>query len=182
MNSQQRNFSPFKQIILNLFKVLNQGFGLMILFLIFSCNGKMEDFKPTVKLDSILKNKRLDKKYADFRLHNVYLYSGIEKRESFIKFSKETSIDDLILMTECEKPIIRCFAYKMLIEKDYPKIRELLFKHQNDSETIDVYHLPCIRMNQGVKFYMLQQLDPFSKSKMKFNRVEYYRVLDDFSK
>ncbi len=182
MKSQQIKFSLFKRFIFNILKIHDQGYGLMIMFLIVSCNGKVESFKPTVKLDSILKNKKLNKNFADFRLDNIYLYSGIEKRESFIKFSKETNIDDLVLMTECENPIIRCFAYKMLVEKDYSKIRELLFKHQNDNETIDVYHPPCTRMNQSVKFYMLQQLEPFSDCKMRFNKGEYNSFLADFSK
>ncbi|MDQ6530757.1 hypothetical protein [Flavobacterium sp. LHD-85] len=152
----------------------------LILFtFIFSCSKK-EDFKPTVKLDSILKNEKLKKDYAEFRFDNIYLFSGIEKKESFMKFSREASIDDLVLMTECEKPIVRCFAFKILVEKDYPKIRELLFRHKNDNEYLDVLHPPCVRMNEMVKVYMLQQLDPFSNSKRKFNRADYDKVVADF--
>lgn len=153
----------------------------ILLFLMFSCSKK-ENFKPTFKLETILKNEKLKKDYAEFRIDNVYLYLGIEKRKSFIKFCGQTSINDLILLTECEKPIIRCFAFKMLVEKDYSKIRELLFKHRHDNEYLDVYHPPCIRMNETVKSYMLQQLGPFSNSKMKFNRVEYDKIFADFFK
>ena len=146
-----------------------------------SCNKK-EDFKPTVKLDLILKNEKLKKDYNEFRIDNAYLFSGMEKKQSFIKFSRETNIDELVLMTECEKPIVRCFAFKVLVEKDYSKIREVLFKHLHDNDYIDVYHPPCVRMNEMVKVYMLQQLDPFSNSKMKFNRTEYDRIYADFFK
>jgi len=152
---------------------------LILLLFIVSCSRKT-DYKPTVKLDSILKNEKLKKDYAEFRFDNVYLVLGIEKKQSFVKFSKEASIDDLVLMTECEKPIVRCFAFKVLAERDYSKIRELLFKHQNDNEYLDVYHPPCVRMNEMVKVYMLQQLDPFSNCKMKFSRAEYDQILADF--
>lgn len=152
---------------------------LILLTFIFSCSRK-KDYRPTVKLDSILKNEKLKKDYTEFRFDNVYLVLGIEKKESFIKFSRKASIDDLVLMTECEKPIVRCFAFKILVEKDYPKIRELLFKHKNDNEHLDVYHPPCIRMNEMVKGYMLKQLEPFSNSKMKFNRADYVKVMADF--
>ena len=153
----------------------------ILLFLIFSCSKK-QDFKPTVKLDAILKKEKLKNDFNEFRLDNIYLYLGIEKRQSFIKFCEQTSISDLILLTECEKPIVRCFAFKMLVIKDYSKIRELLFKHRNDNEYLDVYHPPCVRMNEMVKVYMLQQLSPFSDSKMKFNRAEYDQIWTDFFK
>lgn len=153
----------------------------ILLFFLVSCNTN-KDFKPTVKLDSILNNEKSKKGYDAFRLDNVYLVLGIEKKQSFIKFSKETTIDNLILMTECEKPIVRCFAFKVLVEKDYSKIRELLLKHRNDNEYLDVYHPPCTRMNEMVKSYMLKQLDPFSNNKMKFDRVEYDQIFADFFK
>jgi len=144
--------------------------------------SKKENYKPTVKLDSILKNEKLRKDYTEFRFENVCLSLGMEKKQSFVKFLKKTSIDDLLLMTECEKPIVRCVAFKILAERNYSRIHELLFKHQNDNEYLEVYYPPCIRMNEMVKVYMLEQLGPFSDSKMKFNRAEYDQIWADFFK
>lgn len=161
-----------------------KGFKMYFLVSLFiiGCSNKIENYEPTTKLDSILKNDKFNQVYSEFRIHNVGLFSGIEKRESFIKFAKETNNEVLISLTECEKPIVRCFAFKALVEKDFPNIREILFKHKNDNEFVVYGASQCIRMNEMVKFYMLQQLDPYSENKNKFSKTEYERIKEDFSK
>lgn len=148
--------------------------------MILSCEKKVDNFAPTIKLEELLKNEKLNKAYSEFRIDNVVLFSEIEKRESFLKFAKETNNDFLISLTECEKPIIRCFAFKALVQKDYPKIREVLFKHKYDNERVEYLSGRCIRMSVPVKDYMLQQLDPYSKNRYCFNKTEYKQIQKDF--
>jgi len=154
---------------------------LVSLFLI-GCNHKIENYEPTAKLDSILRNDKFNQIYYEFRNDNVGLSSGIEKKESFIKFAKETNNDVLISLTDCEKPIIRCFAFKALVEKGYPNIRDILSKHKNDNEFVEYRASQCIRMNEMVKFYMVQQLHPYSDNKNKFSKTEYEKINEVFLK
>src|SRR6187431_339672 len=101
---------------------------LLIVVLIVSCGKDVEIFMPTTKLENILKNKKLAKVYYEFREENIYLTLRIDTAKSFKKFVAETSIKELISLTECERPVVRCFAFKALIEKDYPEIRNILFR------------------------------------------------------
>lgn len=160
----------------------SKSFLLVFSVLVFSCTSKKEkDFRPTTTLKSILKDKKLEQRFSDFRMDNVYLYTEIGERESFIKFYQETNVNDLILFTECEKSIIRCFAFKMLAEKNYGKIRELLSEHLNDNYLVEISRGRCIRMEIKVKLYMLEQLSPFSHNEYRFSKSEYDKIYKDFS-
>ncbi|WDF65785.1 hypothetical protein [Flavobacterium sp. KACC 22763] len=155
-------------------------FYVFLLFTLLSCEKKIENFSPTTKLDGILKNDDLSKVYYDFRIENPYLSYLLKDRASFKKFVNEVETNDLVLLTECEKPMIRCFAFKALIEQNYPKIREMLFRHKYDNEKVEYLAGRCIRMDISVKNYMLQQLSPFSGNKYSFNRSEYREIQKEF--
>lgn len=157
-------------------------FCIGLFFVILSCEKKVDNFAPTIKFEELLKNAKLNKAYSEFRIDNVGLFSGIEERESFMKFARETNNDVLISLTECDKPIIRCYAFKALVEKDYPYIRQVLFKHKKDNEFIEYGAGQCIRMKRTVSSYMLLQLDPYSKSKNKFTKTEYDKIQKVFWK
>jgi DNA topoisomerase IA len=146
---------------------------------ILSCEKEIENFKPTTKFENILKNEKLNKTYWKFRNKNIYLFRELENSESFINFINETNIEELISLTECEKPIIRCFAFKALVEKDYPEIRKILFQHKNDNEIIIEYSR-CLKFQQPVKSYMLRQLEPFADTKYRYSKTEYAEIEKDF--
>jgi hypothetical protein len=151
---------------------------LSFLVLTLSCGKDVENFKPTTKLENILKNKKLSKVYYEFRNENIYLTLSIDTVRSFKKFVKNTTVKDLISLTECEKPIIRCFAFKALVEKDYPDIIKILFRHKYDEENVEEFQGRCIRMNMPAKSYMLNKLRPFASYKNK----EYIELEKEFMK
>jgi len=156
---------------------------LVFSFSFFSCDNKeVKNFKPTTKLDLILKNEKLSKAYYDFRLSNIPLSTELAKQKAFIDFVDATNEDGLLLLTECENSIVRCIAFKALVEKDYPKIREILFKHENDNEYIENLRGHCIRMKESVRLYMLEQLSPYSNSASRFNKIEYDKIREEFWK
>jgi hypothetical protein len=149
---------------------------LLIVVLLVSCGKDVEIFKPTTKLENILKNKKLAKEYYEFREENIYLTLRIDTVKSFKRFVAETSIKELISLTECERPVVRCFAFRALIEKDYPEIRNILFRHRYDEENVEEFQGHCIRMNFPVKTYMLNKLRPFASYKNK----EYLELEKEF--
>jgi peroxiredoxin family protein len=149
---------------------------LSIVVLAVSCGKEVGIFKPTTKLENILKNEKLGKVYYEFRKKNIYLTLGIDTVKSFEKFVAETSIKELISLTECERPVVRCFAFKALVEKDYPEIRKILFRHKYDEENVEEFHGNCIRMNIPVKIYMLNELRPFAS----YKNEEFLKLEKDF--
>ena len=146
-----------------------------------SCGKEVETFEPTTTLKTLLKNGKLNKAYYELRTKHLFLESRLDTVESFKTFVKETKIEELVSLTECEQPIVRCFAFKALAEKDYRNIREILLHHESDVEIIQV-HDRCIQWNIPVREYMLRQLEPFAKVKYRFRRKEYEEVQKEFSK
>ena len=157
----------------------NYFYILLLLLLIHSCGKEVEKFTPTTRLARLLKNEKLRKNYYELRLQTA-LVSRLDTVRSFKKFSTATTVEELISLTHCEKPIVRCFAFKALVEKDYPKIKDLLLEHQHDEEMVIEYSR-CIALHTPVKFYMLSQLEPCAKTKYCFSRNEYERIQKDFS-
>lgn len=149
---------------------------LSFVVLIISCRKDVEVFKPTTKLENLLKNEKLGKVYYEFRKENISLALGIDTAKSFKKFVSETSIEELISLTECDRPVVRCFAFKALVKKNYPDIRKILFRHKYDEENVEEFHGRCIRMNLPVKIYMLNKLQPYASYKNK----EYLDFEKDF--
>ena len=160
---------------------MNKYFYILSLtFLIVSCGKESESFKPTTTLKLLLKNEKLNRTYYEFRTEKVFLESRLDTVKSFKKFVAETSVEELVSLTECEQPVVRCFAFKALVEKDYPEIRKVLFRHKSDNEIIKQYSR-CIELHESVKNYMLIQLEPFAKTKYRFSRTEYDAVQKDFN-
>lgn len=146
---------------------MNKYFYLLsFALLIISCAKDNKNFTPTTKLENILKDKRLNKTYYEFRLEKPYLEVFIDTTKAFKKFISNTKIEELLMLTECEQPIVRCIAFKALVEKDYPEIKKILYRHKNDEEIVNVYSR-CIELHTPVKSYMLELLRPFASNKNK---------------
>jgi hypothetical protein len=151
---------------------------LCFIVLTVSCGKDVENFKPTTKLENILKNKNLAKAYYEFRNENISLTLAIDTARSFKKFVEDATVEDLISLTECDKPVVRCFAFKALVQKDYADIKKILFRHKYDEENVEEFQGRCIRMNMPVKIYMLNKLRPFASYKNK----EYIELEKEFMK
>ena len=156
-------------------------FFLSIIFFIISCENKVETFTPTIHLKDILKNEKFKKPYYELKIHHPSLAHRMEHEEYFKNFVNEVSNDDLISLSECEYPTQRCLAFKALVEKNYPKIRTILLRHKNDLDTI-VVNSKCMSVTMTVKTYMLEQLGPYQNSKYRFNKIEFKKMQEDFTK
>lgn len=140
---------------------------LLIVFGMLSCEKDTKPFKPTTRLENVLKNKKLSKRYYDFRTDNIILSLNMDTTKIFKIFVAEATIKELINLTECEQPFVRCVAFRALIEKKYPDIKKILFRHKYDKELVQEFHGSCIRMSTPVNYYMLNKLRPFASYKNK---------------
>ena len=156
----------------------------MIVLLLFSCvkkEEKREEFQPTITLKEIIKDERVKKIIWDFRLSNIAINREQKQNKEYEDFRNNLNEKNLIELTECEVPLLRCIAFKTLVENEYINIRKILNRHKNDNVLIKGYYYDVVR-SEPVKNFMLNQLSPFSSSKFKFSKKEFIKMQDEFNK
>ncbi|REG98875.1 hypothetical protein [Flavobacterium aquicola] len=156
----------------------------IIVLLFFNCSKKeekQEEFQPTITLKEIIKDERLEKIIWDFRLTNIAINREQKQNEEYESFRNNLNEIELIKLTECEVPVLRCIAFKTLVEKEYINIRKILNRHKNDNVLVKGYYYDVVR-SEPVKNFMLNQLSPFSSSKFKFSKKEFIKMQDKFNK
>lgn len=156
----------------------------IIVLLLFNCTKKeekQEEFQPTIALKYIIKNERVKKIIWDFRLNNIAINREQKQNKEYEAFRNNLNEKELIQLTECEVPLLRCIAFKTLVEKEYINIRKILNRHKNDNVLVKGYYYDVVR-SEPVKNFMLNQLSPFSSSKFKFSKKEFMKMQDEFNK
>ena len=157
---------------------------IIIVLLLFNCakkEEKQEEFQPTIALKEIIKDGRVKKIIWDFRLTNIAINREQKQNKEYETFRNNLNEKELIELTECEVPLLRCIAFKTLVEIEYINIRKLLNRHKNDNVLIKGYYYDVVR-SEPVKNFMLNQLSPFSSSKFKFSKNEFMKMQDEFNK
>ena len=107
----------------------------------------------------------------------------IKKDDSYKNLLKVSTIDDLIYLTDNENPYLRYYAYLGLTEKNYPKIKEIYFKHKIDIESINTTNGACMRAFDDINKLMLWELNPKnSECKYCFTQDEYEKEYNEITK
>ncbi|WP_281635811.1 hypothetical protein [Flavobacterium marginilacus] len=157
---------------------------ILMILLFLNCAKKVEkekSFEPTILLKEIIKNERVKNIIWDFRLTNIEINRSGKQNKKYEVFRNELTEEELIQITECEIPLLRCIAFKTLVERDYINIRKILNKHKNDNDLVKGHYYDVLRSEQ-VKSFMLNQLSPFSNSEFKFSKKEFTKLQDEFYK
>src|SRR5690606_27645697 len=93
------------------------------------------------------------------------------------------SSEDLVYLTYHRKPLIRCYAFTGLVEKNYPKIRDVFFDHLNDTVQKVYINAGHLQNHSLVRTYMMLELHPVSsKSDYKFTRPEFDSIFEKYYK
>jgi hypothetical protein len=156
----------------------------IIVLLLFNCakkEKKNEDFQPTIALKEIIKDEKVKKIIWDFRLTNIAINREQKQNKEYETFRNNLNEKELIELTECEVPLLRCIAFKTLVEKDYINIRKILNRHKNDNVLVKGYYYDVVR-SEPIKNFMLNQLNSFSNSKFKFSKKEFIKMQNEFNK
>lgn len=157
---------------------------ILMTLLFLSCTKKVEKekrFEPTILLKEINKNERTKNIIWDFRLTNIKINRGEKQSKEYEVFRDELTEEELIQITACEIPLLRCIAFKALVERDYVHIRKILNEHKNDNDIVEEYYCDIL-LSRPVKSFMLSQLSPFSSSKFKFSKKEFTELQSEFYK
>ncbi len=100
-----------------------------------------------------------------------------EDNDSYKNLIKVATVEDLVYLTDSENPYIRYYAFIGLKEKNYPKIKEIYFKHKNDFEAISTTNGACLNGSAEINDLMFWALDPkYSDCKYGFTQDEYDKM------
>ena len=155
-----------------------------MVLLFFNCVKKDEKekyFQPTILLKEIIKNERVKNIIWDFRLTNLEINRNGKQNKEYEIFRNNLTDIELVQITECEVPLLRCIAFKTLVERDYVNIRKIFNRHLNDYDLVKGHYYDVL-ISEPVKIFMLNQLSPYSDSKFKFSKKEFRKMQDEYYK
>lgn len=143
-------------------------FGLLILILLISsCKKEIVLSQNEIKLVAqISKNKTLIDK---------------DNSELYHQLKDSLTIDKLVFLTKHNNPNIRCLAFSVLAEENYPEIQKIFFDHVNDSIEYVYADGICGKSSIRVNHYMLLELYPTSGCKYRFNKNEFDPLFEKYS-
>ena len=157
---------------------------ILMILLFFNCAKKVEKekrFEPTTLLKEIIKEEKGKNIILNFRLTNIEVNRNGKQNEEYEIFRNELTEKELIQITECEVPLLRCIAFKTLVERDYRNIRKIFNRHVNDYDLVKGHYYDVL-LSEPVRIFMLNQLSPYSNSKYKFSKKEFRRIQDEYYK
>lgn len=133
-------------------------FSFFILFNCVCCTNtaphKKQDYSFTAQ-EKILINKIEEHD----RVEDQFIGEGGEPSEQWLRFDSLRTLlteEQLILLTENESPVVRCYAFDALMESNSKQTISILLKHAND--TTSVY------AQSGCKAYSVSVADYFISS------------------
>ncbi|MEZ7498750.1 hypothetical protein QO200_08360 [Flavobacterium sp. Arc3] len=157
---------------------------ILVFFLLFNCAEKEEKdkiFQPTILLKEITKNERVKKIIWNFRLTNIEINRSGKQNKEYEIFRNNLTENELLEITECEVPLLRCIAFKTLVEREYRNIRNILTRHKNDNDLVKGHYYDLLR-SEPVRDFMINELSPYSNSKYRFSKKEFRKIQDEYYK
>ena len=150
---------------------------LLILILGVFCN--CENKKETYKYNENLKVRdEIQKLVTDLAVG-----ANISERETNAAVNKEfqelldiASDKDLVDLTDHKDPTIRCYAFRGLAERNYPKVKDIFANHMNDLAIVTRSYFNT-STTMDVRSYYLEHLHPALKQKYKFTMEEYVAMI-----
>lgn len=131
---------------------------LSISVIVISCNNSLSSLKVQEVVNSIK---------TENKVNTVFESSNYKKLLSV------ATNNDLVILTDNENPIVKYYACKGLLEKDYYEIRVVYSDHKNDETTINSTNGACLVDYIKINETLLSGLNPNSSSKHKFTEEEY---------
>ncbi len=131
---------------------------LLISIIAISCNNSLSSMKVQEVVNSIKTEKKIN---------------DIFESSNYKKLLSIATNNDLVILTDNENPIVRYYACKGLLERDYSEIRDVYLEHKNDKTTIYTTNGACLINTIRINETLLLGLRPRSSSKYKFSEEEY---------
>ncbi|TGD59784.1 hypothetical protein [Flavobacterium humi] len=152
---------------------------LLILILGIFCN--CEKKKEIYKYNENLKVKdEIQKLVTDLAIGaNIYeMETNSDSNKEFKELLAVATDEDLVGLTDHKDPTIRCYAFRGLAERDYPKVKEIFMDHMNDLAIVTRSYF-ATSTTMDVRSYYLEHLHPALNQKYKFTSDEYVDMIKE---
>ena len=146
------------------------SFTLFLFHILISCGHKL--------------NSKVENAVNILSAENLIYFDSFmaKKNESYINLLKVSTVEDLIYLTDNENAYVRFYAYLGLTEKNYPKLKDIYFKHKNDTDNVNTTNGACINGSMSINKLMLYQLNPNDpENKHSFTENEYDKEYSDIT-
>lgn len=96
---------------------------------------------------------------------------------------KVATVEDLVYLTNSDNVVVRYYAFCSLRKKNYPKIKEIYYNHEEDFSIINTSNGACLKNSTSINNLMLQALDPdFLNSKFGFTKKQYEKIRENLDR
>lgn len=97
--------------------------------------------------------------------------------EDFKNLLKVATTEDLVYLTENKNPYVRYYSFIGLREKNYPKIKDIFYKFQNDFDGVSTNNGACLRGITSINDLIFYELNPeYHKCKYGFTQKEFDKI------
>jgi len=103
-----------------------------------------------------------------------------QENEDFKKLLKFATIEDLVYLTKNENVYVRYYSFIGLREKNYPKIKEIFYKFQNDFVAVSTNNGACLKGITSLNDLIFYELNPkYCKYKYGFTQKEFDKIVKE---
>jgi hypothetical protein len=162
-------------------KVANLILTGVVILLFISCQGQSNEIRTNI-------NRIVEKLSKEKEVHFGYPVGIGGKPETnkyyrlYLKLSRKAKNSELIALTNNNSEIIVVYAFKILHERQYDKLKNVFEAHRNDT-TYFWTAGGCTGFMERVNQFMLRELNPFIKGVRKyFTEEEYSKYCEEFKK
>ncbi len=125
--------------------------------------NRLEPRRPNVtRINSMYDRQQYNISFNQYRLYDGRREFQVRYFRDLTNFARE---DELIALTQHEKPVIRCYAFWALLEQHYEDAFELLKEHLTDNEEVIVFGDVDAHSHKVGDFYIYlmtqDKIDPF---------------------
>jgi len=124
-------------------------------------------------------NSKVEEAVHIISKEKVVYPSWATENEAFQNLYKQTSLEDLLYLTENENVYVRYYAFIGLREKNYSKILDIYNKHKNDFEEMSTSNGACLGGSFEIRLLMLTALNPENPKYKWLSQTKYDKLLKE---
>lgn len=156
---------------------------LIISFLFLGCNNSQKEFKPSSVIQKLADSLSVSHKSTPYLVFISDDYPKSRNYNSYQKFKKLATEDELKYLTDYKSPNIRCYAFYELVKKNTPGVRKIFEAHLEDTAQVCVCYGGCLIIRETVADFMLDKLNPSeSKSSERFSKTDFGKYRKEIEK
>ena len=163
---------------------MKNKFSIFILCILFlGCTEDKKQVELTKTVQTLVDSLSISDKSTPNLVFISDNYPKSRNYNSYQKFKKLATEDELKYLTDYKSPNIRCYAFYELVEKNTPGVRKIFEAHLEDTAQVCVSYGGCLIIRETVADFMLDKLNPSeSKSSERFSKTDFGKYRKEIEK